>query len=125
MSAGRVYSLSEVAQHTTEENAWFVISNHVYDVSKFLDEHPGGKEVLLDVVGRDATNSFEDVGHSSDAREMLKQYEIGQLDPSDCKKGGLASCFTSGTSSISTLGLLVPLVFGVIAAASYRYYYTL
>nr|CAG8527851.1 8301_t:CDS:2 [Entrophospora candida] len=39
----------------------------------------GGEEILLDVVGTDATQSFEDVGHSDDALELLKNFEIGVL----------------------------------------------
>lgn len=31
--------------------------------------------------GRDATDDFEDIGHSSDARKMLEEYYIGDLDP--------------------------------------------
>lgn len=46
-----------------------------------LFQHPGGEEVLLEQAGRDATESFEDVGHSIDAREMLKQYYIGEIHP--------------------------------------------
>ncbi|KIH64489.1 cytochrome b5-like Heme/Steroid binding domain protein [Ancylostoma duodenale] len=49
----------------------------VYDVSKFLDEHPGGLEVIAELAGKDATASFEDVGHSKDARDMAKEYLIG------------------------------------------------
>ncbi|NXW43506.1 CYB5B protein, partial [Nyctiprogne leucopyga] len=46
-----------------------------------LFQHPGGEEVLLEQAGRDATESFEDVGHSTDAREMLKQYYVGEVHP--------------------------------------------
>ncbi len=42
-------------------------------------QHPGGEEVLLEQAGADATESFEDVGHSTDAREMLEQYYVGEL----------------------------------------------
>lgn len=35
----------------------------------------------MEQAGGDATESFEDVGHSSDAREMLKQYYIGDVHP--------------------------------------------
>lgn len=34
---------------------------------------------MLEQGGSDATESFEDVGHSTDAREMLQQYYIGEL----------------------------------------------
>lgn len=46
-----------------------------------LLQHPGGEEVLLEQAGGDATESFEDVGHSTDAKEMLKQYFIGEVHP--------------------------------------------
>lgn len=49
----------------------------VYDVTKYLDEHPGGSEVMLDHAGKYADEFFEDIGHSSDAREILKRYQIG------------------------------------------------
>ena len=35
----------------------------------------------MEQAGADATESFEDVGHSPDAREMLKQYYIGDVHP--------------------------------------------
>lgn len=35
--------------------------------------------MLLEQAGTDATESFEDVGHSTDAREMLEQYYIGEV----------------------------------------------
>lgn len=87
----------------------------VYDVSSFMDDHPGGDEVLISATGKishsllvnigslilntlctvvwmrilfgifagkDATNDFEDVGHSDSAREMMDKYYIGDIDPS-------------------------------------------
>ncbi|NXY55815.1 CYB5B protein, partial [Callaeas wilsoni] len=73
--------LEEVAKRNSSREAWLVIHGRVYDVTRFLEEHPGGEEVLLEQAGRDATESFEDVGHSTDAREMLKQYYIGEVHP--------------------------------------------
>lgn len=43
-------------------------------------QHPGGEEVLLDEGAKDATESFEDVGHSDEARELLEKYYIGEVD---------------------------------------------
>ncbi len=44
-------------------------------------KHPGGEEVLKEQHGKNASNAFEDVGHSADAREQMKAYEIGQIHP--------------------------------------------
>ncbi|CAH0022493.1 unnamed protein product [Clonostachys rhizophaga] len=72
-------SLDEVSKHNNENDAWLVISNRVYDVTSFLEDHPGGAEILLEEAGKDATESFEDVGHSEEARELLENMLIGQL----------------------------------------------
>lgn len=49
----------------------------VYDVTKYLDDHPGGAEVMLDVAGQNADEFFEDIGHSKEARNELAKYLIG------------------------------------------------
>ena len=65
----------------------------VYDVTPFLDEHPGGEEILLENAGIDSSENFEDVGHSSDAREMLEEYYIGELHEDDkVSKMNLRDC---------------------------------
>ncbi|XP_015443240.1 cytochrome b5 type B isoform X2 [Pteropus alecto] len=79
------YRLEEVAKRNSSKDIWLVIHGRVYDITRFLNEHPGGEEVLLEQAGADASESFEDVGHSSDAREMLKQYYIGDVHPNDLK----------------------------------------
>ncbi|CAP27717.1 Protein CBR-CYTB-5.1 [Caenorhabditis briggsae] len=72
-------TLKEISDHNTNKSAWLVIGNKVYDVTKFLDEHPGGCEVLLEQAGGDGTEAFEDVGHSTDARHMKEEYLIGEV----------------------------------------------
>ncbi|KAK6137076.1 hypothetical protein DH2020_029187 [Rehmannia glutinosa] len=54
----------------------------VYNVTPFLEEHPGGEEVMLMSTGKDATTDFEDVGHSNDAQEKMKEFYIGEIDTS-------------------------------------------
>lgn len=38
--------------------------------------------MLPQIAGKDATNDFEDVGHSDSAREMMDKYYIGEIDVS-------------------------------------------
>ncbi|KAL8660105.1 MAG: hypothetical protein Q9226_000097 [Calogaya cf. arnoldii] len=45
----------------------------------WIFEIRGGEEVLLDVGGQDATEAFEDVGHSDEARKTLEAMEKGKL----------------------------------------------
>ncbi len=60
-----------------EKKIWMVLKGKVYDLTAFIPDHPGGEEVLLDLEGQDATNNFEDVGHSSDAYTIMEKYCIG------------------------------------------------
>uniref|UniRef100_A0A3B3SF03 Cytochrome b5 n=1 Tax=Paramormyrops kingsleyae TaxID=1676925 RepID=A0A3B3SF03_9TELE len=86
MEPVKYYRLSEVEEHKSPHNCWIVINNKVYDVTKFLEEHPGGVEVLCEHAGGDATENYEDVGHSTDARQMAESYVIGELHPEDREK---------------------------------------
>ncbi|KAJ2681944.1 Cytochrome b5 [Coemansia spiralis] len=79
-SSAKKFVAAEIAKHNTRKDIWIVISNNVYDVTGFLEEHPGGEEVILEYAGRDATEAFEDIGHSDDARDMLKEFMIGKLE---------------------------------------------
>ncbi|XP_050252883.1 cytochrome b5-like [Quercus robur] len=76
----KVYSLAQVSEHNTPKDCWLVIEGRVFDVTKFLEDHPGGDEVLLSATGKDATDDFEDVGHSSSARAMMDEFYVGDID---------------------------------------------
>ncbi|RAL42244.1 unnamed protein product [Cuscuta campestris] len=78
----KVYTLSEVSQHNHSKDCWLIIEGKVYDVTKFLEDHPGGDEVLLSATGKDATDDFEDIGHSSSARGMMEELCVGEIDKS-------------------------------------------
>lgn len=52
----------------------------VLEVSLII--YRGGEEVMLDVGGQDATEAFNDVGHSDEARKILSNLEIGELKES-------------------------------------------
>ncbi|KAF3798811.1 Cytochrome b5 [Colletotrichum gloeosporioides] len=75
-----VITESELAKHHEVHNLWVSIRGKVYDVSSYVDDHPGGVEVLKDVAGSDGTESFEYVGHSEDAYKTLAKFQIGVLE---------------------------------------------
>merc|ERR1712179_502658 len=85
--AVKTFRLEEVKKHNItkgkDKSVWIVLHDKVYEITKFLDEHPGGEEILFENAGGDATENFEDVGHSSDAREMLEEYYIGEVAEED------------------------------------------
>ncbi|XP_041013252.1 cytochrome b5 [Juglans microcarpa x Juglans regia] len=78
----KLYTMQEASQHNSKEDCWVVIDGKVYDVSSYLDEHPGGDDVVLAATGKDATDDFEDAGHSESAKELMETFCIGELDTS-------------------------------------------
>ncbi|XP_030507547.1 cytochrome b5 [Cannabis sativa] len=85
-SDGKVFTLAQVSEHSTPKDCWLIINGKVYDVTKFMEDHPGGDEVLLSATGKDATDDFEDVGHSDSARDMMNEYYVGEIDASTIPK---------------------------------------
>lgn len=77
----KFYKLSEVSVRDGKKSkdVWVVIKDSVYDVSSFVENHPGSSEMILDHAGKDCTKEFQDVGHSSEACKELKSMKIGEL----------------------------------------------
>ena len=87
------YTLGELAKHNTKDDCWIAIEGKVYDVTKFLQEHPGGgislphaqctdniDEILLEHGGKESTADFISVGHSSAAYTTMKKFKLGNLE---------------------------------------------
>ena len=87
-----------------------------------LHDHPGGAEVLLDVAGGDADEFFEDIGHSNEARQELKKYEIGSLKLDEATLAKLKAGKEKQNQSGSGIGLVVLVV--ALAAVAFGYYQT-
>ena len=87
----KAYTLSEVAQHASKDDCWAIISGDVYDLTEFINRHPGGDEILR-ACGTDATTLFNSrqtqdgqwVGsgtpHSQAAMEQLAKLKIGTVN---------------------------------------------
>jgi len=126
MAEDKEYTYEEIKVHDTKKDLWMVIHDKVYSVGSFVDEHPGGEEVLVDVGGQDATDSFEDVGHSDEAREILEKLYVGKLkrtaaDP----KPRLSKTSTTGTSTSTDTGTaFYALVFlaAIVALGAFKYF---
>jgi cytochrome b involved in lipid metabolism len=123
----KIFRLSELKAKKGSKEAFLVIHNKVYNVTKFLEEHPGGEEVLLEQGGGDATEAFEDVGHSTDARELMADYLVGELHPDDSSKKshskntGPGGADQENSGSSSWTGWLLPIGIALAAILGYRY----
>jgi cytochrome b involved in lipid metabolism len=59
--------------------AVIVIDGYIYDITKFRNEHPGGSEIIDDYLYSDATDAFNDIGHSLAAKQYLAKLKIGTI----------------------------------------------
>jgi fatty acid desaturase/predicted heme/steroid binding protein len=78
--ADKEYTWQQVQEHRSEKSLWVVVNGKVYDVTKFIDQHPGGGRVLLVSAGQDITYLME-TSHTFNRKpwEILKKYEIGRI----------------------------------------------
>jgi len=76
-------SLAELGRHSTPEDGWMALYDRVYDVTAFLARHPGGREVMEEYLGWDATLAFRGVGHSRGAIKLMERFLIGILPPEE------------------------------------------
>lgn len=52
--------MSEVKKHTTRESCWSVFNGMVYNLTPYLEFHPGGEKEVMRVAGRDGTRLFSE-----------------------------------------------------------------
>lgn len=73
-------SRAEVAKHNTEDSLWCIIDHNVYDLTDFVDAHPGGSVVLAQVAGQDATTEFYNLHRQEVLEKYHDQMYIGTIE---------------------------------------------
>ncbi|KIS71395.1 putative cytochrome b5 [Mycosarcoma maydis] len=124
-SDSKKITMEQLKEHGSHDDLWLLIDGKVYDVSKFLDEHPGGDEVLVTEAGKDATEAFEDVGHSEDARALLGPMFVGELEGGTQKVKTTSGAVTNENNSNANshpIFMFIPLAC-LVAYLSYKYVY--
>eukprot|EP00930_Biecheleria_cincta_P017978 TRINITY_DN14145_c0_g1_i1.p1 TRINITY_DN14145_c0_g1~~TRINITY_DN14145_c0_g1_i1.p1 ORF type:complete len:714 (+),score=146.09 TRINITY_DN14145_c0_g1_i1:670-2811(+) len=64
--------LSEVARHCTPEDCWVALNGKVYDLTEFMDRHPGGPTTILAWAGKDASKMFNDIHKGIKIEQYLR-----------------------------------------------------
>jgi 4-hydroxysphinganine ceramide fatty acyl 2-hydroxylase len=73
-------TLADVRAHKTTKSCYVTVGAKVYDVTSFLDDHPGGGDLILEYGGQDVQNILKDEishTHSEAAYEILDECLIG------------------------------------------------
>lgn len=75
-------TLEELKKHSKREDLWLAVEGSVYDVTKWVNKHPGGELVLLNLAGQDVSDIFI-AYHPPSAWKYLRAYFVGYLDGED------------------------------------------
>ena len=88
------YTLEEVAKHNAPPSVWSIYKGNVYDITMYLDYHPGGVDVLKPCFGKDMTELFNKYHSYVRIDGFIGKLKIGYIkkkeskfkNPSDDKK---------------------------------------
>ena len=88
---------SELSEHKSRNSCWLAVHGKVYDVTSFLEDHPGGAGLLIKNAGRDATSAYESIHNPDLIEETLSEEAlIGEVDASSLEP-------EESTSDVATL----------------------
>ncbi|KAH8671029.1 cytochrome b5-like heme/steroid binding domain-containing protein [Xylariales sp. PMI_506] len=77
------FTKSQVAEYKSEDKGLYIIvDDGVYDVTKFIDEHPGGSKILKRVAGKDATKQFWKYHNKSALEKYGAKLKVGTVQES-------------------------------------------
>ena len=75
-----IFSEEEVALHNTLDDCWIIANGNVYNVTTFINRHPGGKFVIKSNAGSNVTKHFK--YHSQKSHKIWEKYLIGEISKS-------------------------------------------
>ncbi|XP_046836620.1 cytochrome b5 reductase 4 isoform X2 [Vespa crabro] len=75
----RTVTLTELANHNKQNDAWIAIRGIVFNVTRYMDFHPGGIDELMKGVGKDATKLFDNVHAWVNYQSLLQKCVVGRL----------------------------------------------
>ncbi|XP_052043655.1 cytochrome b5 reductase 4 isoform X2 [Apodemus sylvaticus] len=82
----------ELKKHNKKDDCWICIRGFVYNVSPYMEYHPGGEDELMRAAGTDGTDLFNEVHRWVNYESMLKECLVGRMAvkpavPKDCQEG--------------------------------------
>ncbi|XP_043254510.1 cytochrome b5 reductase 4 isoform X1 [Colletes gigas] len=101
----RVVTLSELANHDKENDAWIAIRGIVFNVTRYMDFHPGGTSELMRGVGKDATKLFENVHAWVNYQSILQKCVVGRLSRGSVSASSPTETTPSSTTDCSSATL--------------------
>ncbi|CAA7395003.1 unnamed protein product [Spirodela intermedia] len=77
-STPKTYTKAEVSLHNSRNDCWIIVKDKVYDVTSYVEEHPGA-DAILNNAGGDSTEGFFGPQHATRVFDMVDEFYIGDL----------------------------------------------
>lgn len=72
------YTMDDVAKHNTPTDCWVAIRGGVYNLTTWINQHPGGKQAILSLCGKDGTTAFTGQhGGQEQPEQTLASFKVG------------------------------------------------
>ena len=79
-SGPKTYTQADVAKANSASNCLTIIEGKVYNLTDWINQHPGGPEAILSICGKDGTAAFlSQHGHAQRQEDILKGFYVGDL----------------------------------------------
>lgn len=77
---GQMYTTADVATHADQTSCWTIIDDKVYDLTRWIPQHPGGEGAILSLCGHDGSAAFHGQhGYAARQEQILATFFIGTL----------------------------------------------
>lgn len=76
------YTMEEVKKRNSAASCWSVIDGNIYDLTAWIPMHPGGRQAITFLCGKDGSSSFK-AQHDNQSRPVstLSRYLVAPLAP--------------------------------------------
>lgn len=107
------FTRAEVESHKTASSCYVTLGTKVFDITDFVDDHPGGGDLILEYGGKDVEDILKDSSshpHSEAAYEVLDDSLVGFVVSSKASTVGQTAQSSNGSAAIqpSTNGQIDP-----------------
>ncbi|KII72978.1 Cytochrome b5 [Thelohanellus kitauei] len=90
----KIFNRDDVCNHNKKSDGYIIYNNDVYNVTEFIEDHPGGEAILSKYLGTDITDVFNDNQHHQHSRSALKLLETYKIGTLSSDKKCLENCIS-------------------------------
>jgi len=72
-------TMEELAKHNTRKDAWICVEGRAYDISNYVERHPGGWLPIANLAGKDVTDAFANYHPAKVYEKLLPAFYVGKI----------------------------------------------